>query len=247
MLTGIATTANFWPKDFVKLLATKFNLYILDYRSFNTKQDGSKLDYSIKALANDTNSFIKKLKLNNLYLLGWSMGGAVALNTVFSRQESFKHLFLISPSLPAIDGDTLLKKSIARPLKTTDDVYNFVFTNNLYNYNPKNLNDETKRFISSDIKHLFPSSDIYAKQKVALKTWSTSKQIVHNFINIQTPTTIFLADNDKILDHNENRKIIDNIKNKSVASIIYFDKSDHAIEWVHPHKLAMLINILANN
>ena len=163
MLTGIATTANFWPKDFVKLLATKFNLYILDYRSFNTKQDGSKLDYSIKALANDTNNFITKLRLDNLYLLGWSMGGAVALDTVFSKQESFKHLFLISPSLPAIDGNTLLKKSVTQPLKTTDDVYNFVFTNNLYNYNPKNLSDETKRFISSDIKHLFPSGDIYAK------------------------------------------------------------------------------------
>ena len=157
------------------------------------------------------------------------MGSAVALDTVFSKQESFKHLFLISPSLPAIDGNTLLKKSVTQPLKTTDDVYNFVFTNNLYNYNPKNLSDETKRFISSDIKNLFPSSDIYAKQKAALNIWSTSKKIAHNFINIQTPTTIFLADNDKILDHNENRKIIDKIENKSVASIIYFDKSSHAI------------------
>jgi len=115
MLTGRGTTANFWPKDFMDTLSKKYNLYVLDYRGINTSQDSSKLDYSISQLAKDTNDFIK---IKNLYILGWSMGGAVALQTIFEHKVNFKHAFLLSPALP----ETLTQKSTPpTPFKTNND------------------------------------------------------------------------------------------------------------------------------
>lgn len=246
MLTGIGTTANFWPKDFVASLSKKYNLYMLDYRSFNTSQNGNDLNYSIKALAKDTNKFIKKLKLKNLYILGWSMGGAVAEQTVFDKENDFKQMFLISPAVPLKSNRNLPKKLKEIPsLKTDSDIYNFVFNNNLYNYNPKNLKYEVTRFINPSISKLFPGDKIYAKQKKYITAWVSNKDNLENFINIHIPTTIFLAKDDDMLNPIDTQKSIGLVNDKSFINIINFNKSGHAIDWDQSQKLANIINNLA--
>lgn len=246
MLTGIGTTANFWPKDFIDILSQKYNLYILDYRSLNTDQNGDDLNYSIKSLSEDTNAFIKKLKLKNLYILGWSMGGAVAEQTLFDNTNTFKQAFLISPAVPLDNNPGLPQKLSETPdLKNPRQIYNFVFDNNLYDYNPKNLESEVNRFINPDIANLFPNNNIYTKQKKSISQWVKNKNNLDNFINLNIPTTIFLAKNDKILNPKDTQKTIALIKNKSFINIINFDKSGHAIDWDQSLKLANIINNLA--
>jgi pimeloyl-ACP methyl ester carboxylesterase len=245
MLTGIGTTANFWPKDFINKLSQKYNLYILDYRGINTDQDSPDLNYSIKDLANDTNTFIKKLNLKDTYLLGWSMGGAIALQTEFDNPKSFKQVFLISPAVPLDIKPQLPKKLAENPvLKTKADIYNYVFSNNLYNYSPKDLAKNTSRFINPDISKLFPTNKTYAKQKKYLTSWVSNKDSLKNFTNIKTPTTFFLAKNDEILNPNDTQKSLDLIKNKSLINIIHFSKSGHAIDWDKSAKLSSIINSL---
>lgn len=245
MLTGIGTTANFWPKDFIDTLSQKYNLYILDYRGINTSQDNSNVNYSIFDLANDTNSFIKKLDLKKTYLLGWSMGSTIALQTAFDNDKSSKKIFLISPPLPTNANDNSAKFKKAPKFNSNDDIYNYVFNNNLYNYSPKNLTTEKSRFINSDISTLFPTPEIYAKQKVARNEWVSNKDAINNFVNIDIPTVIFLSNNDQI-EHIDNiQKTISSIKNKAMVSTIYLNKSGHAIDWDQSQKLANIINDLA--
>jgi pimeloyl-ACP methyl ester carboxylesterase len=246
MLTGIATTANFWPKNFITDLAKEYNLYILDYRSFNTNQDGDNLNYSIDELANDTNLVVKKLKLNNIYLLGWSMGGAVTQQIIFDDQLKVNQAFLISPAVPLKSSKEFSKKINKKTpiLKTKSDIYNFVFNNNLYNYSSKDLDSLIKEFINPDITKLFPNNKTYAKQKTAINQWVNSSKNLDKFININTPITVFLAKNDTILNPQETLSSLELIKNKSLVNIINFDKSGHAIDWQYPQKLATLINTL---
>ncbi|WP_150467974.1 alpha/beta hydrolase [Francisella sp. SYW-9] len=246
MLTGIGTTANFWPKDFIERLSQKYNLYILDYRGINTDQDSSNLSYSINDLARDTNAFIKKLNLKETYLLGWSMGGAIALQTEFDNPKAFRQVFLISPAVPLDEKPKLPKKLAEKPiLKTKTDVYNYVFSNNLYNYSSKDLAKNTARFINPDISKLFPTNKTYAKQKKYLTSWVSNKTNLKNFTNIKTPTTFFLAKNDKILNPNDTQKSLNLIKYKSVINVIHFSKSGHAIDWDKPVKLASIIDTLS--
>lgn len=244
LLTGIGTTANFWPKDFIETLSQKYNLYILDYRGINTDQDCSNLNYSINDLANDTILFIKKLNLKNKYLLGWSMGGSIALQVEFNNPKLFKQIFLISPAVPLANPQASSKLTKAPILKTSNDVYNFVFNNNLYNYSPKDLDKNTIRFINPDISKLFPTNTIYLKQKKYLTSWISDKDNLKNFTNIKTQTTFFLAKDDQILSTTDTQKSLNLIKNKSVINIIHFSKSGHAIDWDKSSKLATIINSL---
>ncbi|MBK2357242.1 alpha/beta fold hydrolase [Francisella hispaniensis] len=245
MLTGIGTTANFWPKDFINTLSQKYNLYILDYRGINTNQNKSDLSYSIFDLANDTNSFIKKLNLKETYLLGWSMGSTVVLQTVFDNPSSYNEIFLISPPLPTMATDNSAKFKKAPKFNNNDDIYNYVFSNNLYNYSPKNLSTEKSRFINSNINTLFPSQEVYAKQKIARNEWVSNKNSINNFVNINIPTVIFLSKNDQIEHINNIQETITGTKNKDSISVIYLNKSGHAIDWDQSEKLANVINSLA--
>lgn len=244
MLTGIGTTANFWPRDFILFLSEKYNLYILDYRGINTSQPLKNIDFTIKDLARDTNDFIKIKKLKNVSLLGWSMGGSVALQSVFDDKKLFKSLLLISPALPEENYKEPKKLQEKPNFRISEDIYNYVFTNNIYSYRPKQLKGEIKRFIDPTIDKLFPGSKIYATQKIALKNWMENKENVYNFKRITTPTTIFLAKNDVILDYNLNQDTINELKDKSTLNVIYFTNSGHAIDWEYPQKLANLINNL---
>ncbi|QEO57539.1 alpha/beta fold hydrolase [Francisella marina] len=245
MLTGIGTTANFWPKDFIDILSQKYNLYILDYRGINTSQDNSNVNYSIYDLGNDTNSFIKKLNLKNTYLLGWSMGTTIALQTAFDKSKSFKKIFLISPPLPTSANDNSTKFKKTPKFNSNDDIYNYVFNNNLYKYSPKDLTTEKSRFINSDISTLFPTPEVYAKQKIARNEWISNKDAINNFVNIDIPTVIFLSKNDQIEHIDSIQKTISLVKNKSIVSTIYLNKSGHAIDWDQSLKLANIINNLA--
>ncbi|GAB4222286.1 MAG: hypothetical protein Kow0076_3160 [Francisella sp.] len=246
MLTGIGTTANFWPKEFIEILAKKYNLYILDYRGINTQQNISNLNYSINDLAKDTNAFIDTLKLKDLYLLGWSMGGAIALQSAFDKPELFKHIFLISSAVPLNKQYHLPKKLSQTPvLNTKDDVYNYVFSNIIYNYSPKKINKNISQFINPDISKLFPNNLVYAQQKRYLVSWMSNKNNLQKFINIKVPVTFFLADNDEILNINDLQKSISMIKNKTIVNIIHFPASGHAIDWNYPYQLGFIIDDLA--
>ena len=244
LLTGRGTTANFWPKDFIKILSKKYNLYILDYRAINTDQDSSKLDYSINQLASDASSFIKTQKISNPYILGWSMGGGVALQTVLQHQVKFKHAFLLSPALP----ETFTQKSAPpAPFKTNDDIYNYVFGLNLYKYNSEELNVEKSRFIDPDISKLFPSNKTFQNQLKAIKKWRTDPETTKKFLNIDTPITIFLSNNDGIEKIGDMQRILAKVKNKKYVSTIYLNDSGHAIDWDQSEKVAKIINTLGDN
>ena len=157
---------------------------------------------------------------------------------------NFKHAFLLSPALP----ETLTQKStLTTPFKTNNDIYNYVFKLNLYKYNPKNLNTEKKRFIDSDITKLFPPNETFQNQLKAIKEWRTNPEITEKFLNIDTPTTIFLSNNDGIEQIGEIQQILTKVKNKEYISTIYLNNSGHAIDWDQSEKVAKIINILGDN
>jgi hypothetical protein len=120
-----------------------------------------------------------------------------------------------------------------------------VFNNNLYKYSPDNLNTEKSRFIKSDIKTLFPSPNYYAAEKKARDAWASSPKSYDNLLDLNISTTIFLSANDAIEHIDKIQKIISKLKHKSQVSVIYLNKSGHAIDWDQSGKLASIINTIS--
>lgn len=54
---------------------------------------------------------------NNRALLGWSLGGAFVLYTLFEQPDLFKRLIAVSPSIDMLNRDNQFKESLPLPVK----------------------------------------------------------------------------------------------------------------------------------
>ena len=66
LLTGYATTSNFWNSDFVECLAANHQVYLMDYAGINSSESTNLHKLSIKSMAVDVNKLSQKLKLKHL-------------------------------------------------------------------------------------------------------------------------------------------------------------------------------------
>ena len=239
MLTGSGTTTNFWPKDFISKLSESYNLYLLNYRCFNTGKSCDDVKYSISALADDTNAFVKKYASENTYLLGWSMGGGVALQTVFNNPRAYKHLFLLAPVIPY---NIQLPRPNPNEVKSPKELYNMIFNQILYNYLPKDLEKEKSRFINPNIDKLLLSKNQAKEEQQALLKWFDSKKAKKEFSNIKTPTTVFIPDDDKMLNETKSKEFFMRTKNKNYH-LKGLKESGHAIAWDKTSKITKIINL----
>ncbi|MFW5842266.1 MAG: alpha/beta fold hydrolase [Bacillota bacterium] len=92
-----------------------FTIYAVDMRGFGNSSYFSKVS-SIKDLSNDIEGFRKALKIDTFHLLGWSLGGNVAMQYTLDHQAHVKTLVLLS-SGPA-SGMPVHKRTFYNLIKT---------------------------------------------------------------------------------------------------------------------------------
>lgn len=225
LLTGYATTSNFWPQDFVDCLAQRHRVYLIDYRGINTTESSFKENISINSMAKDTNQFVKQLNLKNVSLIGWSMGGAVALTA--SNNHQYQKLYLLAPLLPT-SQPILYPFKTHNEFKSESDVLNYVFANNLYGYESAELNKQQSRFINPQLKTLFPSGEIIAKQSLAISQWQYESQNIREFYHNPTSVTFWLPQQDSIINEKIAESVIKGYTNKTIYNV---KTSGHAVAW----------------
>lgn len=235
LLTGYATTSNFWSKEFIGCLAANHKVYLFDYQGINTasKYDVTKL--SIKSMASDVNQLVDKLNLKNAQLLGWSMGGAIALEASFQSPNLYQNLILLSPVLPT-GGKTKLIQPMPEhaPFKTDNDVLNYVLNNNLYNYQSDSLKYYKSQFIQSKLEEIFPEKLVRNAQGKAIGEWVTNLAVGEQFKIATTPATFYLPINDTIINQNIALTIAKEYPN---GMIIKVNNSGHAVALQIPDTL----------
>ncbi len=225
LLTGYATTSNFWPRDFVSCLASSHQVYLIDYRGINTSESIVASELTIKSMAQDTNAIVAQLKLTNPSLIGWSMGGGVAQEA--SKTYHYRQLYLLASVIPTT-------QQLVYPFKPHDvfksesDVLNYVFANNLYHYESSQLVSEQQRFINPELKTLFPNADIIAAQGKAIEAWKNESNNAASFRTSKTPAQFWLAQHDGIINTRLAESLIANYPDKTIH---YIDDSGHALAW----------------
>src|SRR5665213_2920830 len=77
LVMGYRLNSGAWPAAFIEALAHRFSVITLDNRG--TGQSDKPVDgYAIANMAQDVAGLLDKLKLAQAYVLGYSMGGAIA-------------------------------------------------------------------------------------------------------------------------------------------------------------------------
>ncbi|NLV27958.1 MAG: alpha/beta hydrolase [Methanomicrobiales archaeon] len=95
MNQGIDATMDDWNDTFISILASKYRVYIYDYRGMGYSTDNDS-KHSIKLYAEDVADFISTLNHKNMSIYGVSMGSCVAQELVINHPEKVKKMILDS-------------------------------------------------------------------------------------------------------------------------------------------------------
>jgi len=91
MIMGFSGTMDLWDPQFVEELASKYRVIMFDNRGMGETTAGSK-EFTIARFAEDTAGLMKALGIGKAHVLGWSMGGDVALEFVVRYQQMVEKL-----------------------------------------------------------------------------------------------------------------------------------------------------------
>lgn len=93
---GLSSTMDSWQKN-ISELKDQYHTIAVDLPGYG-KSSKNKTDYSLKEYAMMLNDFIQKKELENVVLVGHSMGGQISIHTVLNYPQNFEKLVLIAPA-----------------------------------------------------------------------------------------------------------------------------------------------------
>jgi pimeloyl-ACP methyl ester carboxylesterase len=86
LITGFSTTKDTWEPDFLQALASKYKVVVFDNRGMGDTTTGTKA-FTIDQFADDTAGLIDALGFGKANVLGWSIGGDIALSLVVNHPD----------------------------------------------------------------------------------------------------------------------------------------------------------------
>jgi pimeloyl-ACP methyl ester carboxylesterase len=97
LVMGYGGSGRIWPRGFVDKLARKYTVITYDNRGTGysiVPQDPQ--EYTIKKMSDDLDEVLGQLGIQQLHLLGYSMGSCIALQYAHDHPEKVRTLFLLS-------------------------------------------------------------------------------------------------------------------------------------------------------
>jgi pimeloyl-ACP methyl ester carboxylesterase len=93
LIMGYGCTMDIWPPALIDELSAHRRVIVFDNRGMGLSTDSDK-ELTIELLAGDTADFLKKLGLQRVHLLGWSMGAFIAQEVALRHPERIEKLVL---------------------------------------------------------------------------------------------------------------------------------------------------------
>lgn len=108
-------------------LEEEYRVYALDLVGFGDSTYNRRLD-SLRDFAEDVISFIKKLDLVDIYILGWSTGGGIALEVAAEIPNRIRKIFLLSSvgimGYPIYKKDASFMPILSEPIFDREEIAN---------------------------------------------------------------------------------------------------------------------------
>jgi pimeloyl-ACP methyl ester carboxylesterase len=98
LLHGIGAWSYVW-RDLIPLLEDRYRLIVVDLPGFGMSSKNRGSQYNLDHQTEVMSEFIDALALKDIFLIGSSMGGAIALWLGMKRPEKFRGVLAISPSI----------------------------------------------------------------------------------------------------------------------------------------------------
>jgi pimeloyl-ACP methyl ester carboxylesterase len=103
LVTGYRSTLAEWNAYFLGELAARHEVIVFDNRGVG-RSVAANGDYRVQDLGSDTIALVEGLKLRDVTLLGWSMGGMIAQEAIEASPSTARRLVLIDTMPPGPPG-----------------------------------------------------------------------------------------------------------------------------------------------
>ncbi len=226
LLNGYGVTANFWSASFVNCLASNHTVYLIDYRGIGTNEPLTS-SQNITDMANDIHSLVKALDIKKPDIIAWSMGSTVAIQLSYKYPDNYNKIVLLAPVL--LDNN-LNNEDNTPEFKNQNQILNYVFNNNLYDYKFKDVLQYKNKLFKPD-GVLFPTDDVNTNQLMAIAYWINSDDTEDKILSSNSQYLLIVANHDKILSKDKTLSDATEFKN---IKVVEFDGSGHDISLQAP-------------
>lgn len=224
LVMGYGGSLRIWPASFVNRLAERFKVVSYDNRGTGLSVVPQiPEEYTVKVMADDLFDVITTLGIKSHHLLGYSMGGCMALQYAHDHQEFVKSLFLMSSTAGGAlfaKPDKAVSTALANPEgKTLWDIYMSTFS---LMYAPEVL----ERCMPT-IKAIYEVSKDCPTRPIALAGHSNAFKGFDgsNYLEeLRVPTTILSGKNDRLMPLQNSQNLADKLPN---AKLVLLDDCEH--------------------
>ena len=240
VLNGFAATKDDWDPVFLDALARNRELVLLDLRGMGESSDDGEA-FTIGDLAADVAGAIAALDLGRVAVLGWSMGGFVALSLAASEPAAVSKLVLLSTHGGGPDA-LLADDAIRERLRDTSGTPREQATRLIsLLFPPERAAQIDARFgeVVAAARATLPH-DVVARQWAAMEAWERREGAADALAGISVPALVATGIEDVVIPPGNSLALATAMGGAWVAR---FPDCGHGFMADHPEALARLIGI----
>ena len=241
VLNGFAGTRADWDPAFVAGLGEAYEAILVDNRGLG-ESSGVIEPFTIEDLAGDVAALIEALKLKRPAVLGWSMGGCIALALALSRPDLVGGLILLATTAGGRGAESVSSEALddlsdcsIPPRDQASKVISYLFTPR----RAKLIDEEFGDVVADARAALDPG--VVALQRRALDEWDRAG-VSQRLGEISVPALIATGDADRVIPPSNSSILAAGITRAWFAD---YRDSGHAFMADYPDSVARLVAAFA--
>ena len=245
-LHGFGASLNSWNDIKDLFPQNEYELFLLDLKGFGFSSKPLDDKYSIRDQAEIIHSFMKSLNTNEIYLIGHSFGGGVALLTylisIENKEDSLIDKLVLIDCAAYPQDIPFFVQYLRTPILNhliflLPSKFRAEYTLKHLFYNSNKVNDAiVERYASFFSSENYKYTFIESACQILPDNYS---YLISKYREIKIPTLIIWGKNDKALPVSNGVKLHNEISNSELKII---DKCGHIPQEEHPEETFLLIN-----
>ena len=238
--TGYRATLSEWDAAFLADLAKRHEVIVFDNRGIGRSMPDASA-FTVQDMANDLAALIDTLKLRDVTVLGWSMGGAVATQLALDHPANVQRLVLMSAPAPGRLGVPVapqIEATLAgKPGTTFDDVMKVLFPPSAVHAAGECFRNNM--FTPADYAPPAISEAVTNGQSALLRAWEQNDDAAGALPAMHIDTLVLTGDDDTILPKQNAEALARTLPD---AQLLVVRSAGHAMMYQYPHALAAAID-----
>jgi len=232
MLTGYMATMDLWDARLLEILAATYRVIVCDNRGMGRTTEGTS-DWTVDRFAGDTAGFIDALGLERTHILGWSLGGDIALALALSHPGKLNKLIVYAGDCGGPEKVEAPKfRTVLKEYRDVEAHFKHAFAEL---FPPEWMAERPDYWKSFPVPTEIENPESVIKQNKAYNEWAG---VFEGLRYIAAPTLVVTGTED-VSTPQENAVIL--VRQIPGSWLVRFAGAGHGLQYQYPQELARVI------